>query len=175
MSKRDFEQLLNNHSTQQESQEINWENQKDEWLEYIDSFYKTVERWFEPYVAAKNVYYSFYETTLVEDYIGTYTVNKMKIDFAGQSLVMEPIGTLLIGTKGRIDMEGARGRVQFILADKSRSGLSIQRKKSQLVTDKDQSKIEWTWKIVSRDSNRIRFEDFNEENFFDALMEVINV
>ena len=49
----------------------------------------------------------------------------MTADFAGQKLIFEPIGTLLIGTKGRIDMEGVKGRVQFILADKSSKGMKV--------------------------------------------------
>ncbi|NRF32982.1 hypothetical protein [Vibrio coralliilyticus] len=172
-SKKDFEKFLNDHVKEEEENKINWELQKQEWLEYIDAFYHQIEEWFEPYVANKLVQYVYIDTELVESHIGSYKTRKMKIDFAGQSLVMEPIGTLLIGSKGRIDMEGARGRVQFVLADKSHKSLRILARGSK--EQQSAKQIEWVWKIATRDAKSITFLEFKETHFFDALMEIINV
>lgn len=173
MSKKDFDSFLSSHEKKQQESTIDWDKQKDEWLDYIESFYNQVEAWFAPYVEAGRVSYGYSPKTLVEDHIGSYEVKNMKIDFAGQSVVLEPVGTLLIGTKGRIDMEGARGRVQFILADKSSSGVNVRVSINKPIPEEKPKEIEWVWKLVLRDSRRVKFEDFNESNFFDALMEII--
>ena len=125
MSKKEFEDLLKKHESKSEEKEINWEAQKTEWLDYISQFYSSVKTWLTPYKESGKLSYEFKKTEITEDYIGTYEVDVMVVNFAGQKLTMQPIGTLLIGTKGRIDMEGARGRVQFILADKDSKGMKI--------------------------------------------------
>lgn len=178
MSKRDFEELLRKHESKPAEKEIDWEEQKKDWLEFIRKFYVKVESWFEPYKLDGKLSYEFRKTQITEEYIGTYDVDVMVVDFAGQKITLEPLGTLLIGTKGRIDMEGARGRVQFILADKDSKGIkmtmSISTGGQPNSEPKELREPDWTWKIVLRESRKISYADFTEENFFDALMEVVN-
>ncbi|WP_446808937.1 hypothetical protein ACH50O_16990 [Methylomonas sp. 2BW1-5-20] len=178
MSKKDFEDLLTKHEIKSEEKEIDWQSEKSEWLKFIGQFYDLLEEWLSPYQKQGKVSYAYKELQLTEDYIGTYTVKAMTVDFAGQKLTFEPIGTLLIGTKGRIDMEGVKGRVQFILADKNSKGMKISVAISidgETPKGKEPQEIpDWTWKIVLRESRKVSFVDFNEENFFNALMEVVN-
>lgn len=177
MSKKDFENLLNKHKSNSEETAIDWDEQKKEWLAFIRQFYSAIESWLKPYRDAGKLSYEYKKNQITEDYLGTYDVDVMIVNFAGQKLNLEPVGTLLIGTKGRIDMEGARGRVQFILADKNSTGMKIN---VSIINgevpekNEEHKEPEWTWKIVLRESRRVSFVEFNEENFFDALMEVIN-
>jgi len=94
-----------------EENEIDWEERKNEWLNFVSQFYSSVESWLNPYKNKGKLSYKYEKTQPTEDCIGTYNVDVMIVDFAGQKLTLEPRGTLLIGTKGRIDMEGTRGRV----------------------------------------------------------------
>jgi hypothetical protein len=178
MSKKDFEDLLKKHENKSEEKEIDWESQKKEWLDFIDQFYTSIECWFTPFKNNGKLSYGYTDTEITEEYLGTYNVKTMVVDFAGQKLTLEPIGTLLIGTKGRIDMEGAKGRVQFILADKNSTGMkfnvNISIAGETPEKKEERKKPDWTWKIVLRESRRISYAEFNEENFFDALMEVVN-
>ena len=178
MSKKDFEEFLNKHATKTPEKEINWEAQKEEWLDYINQFYKSVKEWLEPYRAGGKVSYEFKPLMLTEENIGTYAVDAMHVNFAGQKITLEPIGTLLIGTKGRIDLEGARGRVQFILADKDSKGMkanvSVSIGGQPEKKPEERKNPDWTWKIVLREPRKISYAEFNEDNFFDALMEIVN-
>lgn len=175
MSKKDFESLLSKHEIQEKEESINWDQQKQEWLDFINQFYSCLENWFEPYKESEKLSYEYRSYSLTEDHIGKYETRIMHVKFAGQDLKIEPIGTLLIGTKGRIDLEGARGRVQFILADKERKGPNIKVSIGEPLKKEEPKKINWIWKIVLKDTRRIAYEEFNEDNFFDALMEVVNV
>ncbi len=176
MSKQDFENLLNKH--QQEDIKVDWAAQKTEWLNFIVQFYKSVEAWLKPYADQNKLSYKFNEVSFVEENIGSYAANTMNINFAGQQVTIKPIGTLLIGTKGRIDMEGPRGRVQFVLADRESKGAKITVTVSidgKPPAPKVETRVpDWTWKIVRRESTRIAYDDFIENNFFNALMEIVN-
>ncbi len=176
MSKKHFEDLLNKYESKYEKNEIDWEAKKDEWLGFVKQFYSSVESWLKLYKNDGKLSYEFKKTNITEDYIGTYDVDLMVVDFAGQQINMEPMGTLLIGTKGRIDMEGARGRVQFILADKDSKGMktNVLIAGESVKTQGERKEPDWAWKIVLRESRKISYVEFNEENFFDALMEIVN-
>ena len=174
MSKKNFENLLNKYKNESEQEKFDWKARKTEWLNFIKIFYDSVESWLMPYQKENKLSFNYQKISLNEEHIGTYETNAMIIDFAGQQVRLEPIGTVLIGTKGRIDMEGSRGRVQFILADKDSKGMKIN---VTISVDSEPPKNEnkkLTWKIVLRESRRIAYEEFNEDNFFDALMEVVN-
>lgn len=177
MSKKAFEEMLNKQKiVKEEKEEHDWEKKKQEWLKFVEQFYDEVEQWLEPYIDQGKLSYEYHDINLTEEYLGTYNVKAMDIFFAEQFVKIEPIGTLLIGTKGRIDMEGTRGSVQFVLADKESKGINIsvtveERKEDQARKEKEP---DWTWKILVRESRGIAYDDFNEENFFCALMEIIN-
>ena len=169
MSKKDFDNMLSQHEKVETDSQIDWKKTKKEWLDFIEVFYNSVENWLKPYMKQKKLKFSYTTSVISEDYIGSYKVKKMLIVFAGQQVIVEPVGTLLIGTKGRIDMEGTRGRVQFILADKDSKGMKIGFSEKE-----KQNAQDWTWKIVVRDSRSIAYNEFNEDNFFSALMEITN-
>jgi hypothetical protein len=176
MSKKDFEALLNKHEKVKKESALDWATKKQEWLYFLQQFYNEVEQWLKPYVAQKKLKYDYHEMSLTEEYLETYTVKAMNIHFAGQQVKIEPIGTLVIGTKGRIDMEGARGTVQFLLADRESKGIGMKVSIGSESKKENQGRKEpnWTWKIVLKEPRRIAYEEFNEENFFNALMEIIN-
>jgi hypothetical protein len=68
-------------------------------------------------------------------------------------------------------MEGARGRVEFVLADRDSQGIS-----SAFTKPKEEKRQpDWTWKIVRREPRTIAYDEFTEDNFFSALLEIVNV
>jgi hypothetical protein len=175
MGKKEFEALLSKHETIKSESQIDWNIQKEEWLGFLQSFYVSVEKWLKPYVDQDKLQFNYVNINLTEENIGTYDVKSMHILFSEQLIKLEPIGTLLIGTKGRIDMEGARGSVQFILVDKESKGVKVNVYMGGIPQTKEEPKEpDWTWKIVLRESRRIAYDEFSEDNFFNALMEVIN-
>lgn len=180
MSKATFEQFLNDNASkkQKEEEKFNPEKEKQEWLGFIEIFYDQIKNWLKPFIDDGRMSINFVPKNITEEYIGTYSVENMDVMFVGQKLTFEPIGTLLIGTKGRIDLIGPKGSVQFILVDQDSTELKVRvsiRSASDPAPEEEPSKkIEWTWKIIERTSSRIKYIDFSEDNFFDALMGLVN-
>lgn len=90
------------------------------------------------------------------------------------------IGTLLIGSKGRVDVSGPAGRAQILLVDGKVSdpralihvtvGLSG---KLPPPPSKRAQEIEWEWKILTRPPER-RFIEITQQSLFQLIMEVSN-
>ena len=89
----------------------------------------------------------------------------------------EPIGTIIFGAKGRVDMHGPHGTVKFVLVPKTASSSTIRvivRDSSSETKEEPEPIVEeWAWKIATRSPN-IKYTELEEESFLSAIMEVAN-
>lgn len=109
MNKTDFENFLKSSAAaKKEEAPVDWNKQKQDWLNFIDDFYSKITDWLEDYKKQDLVEFSYTDKSITEEYIGSYSVKKMDLKLVGNILTFEPIGTLLIGAKGRIDLIGPK-------------------------------------------------------------------
>lgn len=120
-----------------------------------------------------------------EENIGVYSAKRLAIIIGAQEIVFTPIGTLLIGSKGRVDVEGSAGNSRLALIDKN---LTNARQMVRVTVTNippggrlppppesppSPEKIEWAWKIVSRPP-AMQFIELNKDTLFEMLMELSN-
>ena len=178
MSKKDFDDFINKQAEVKAAEKpIDWIVQRDEWLEYLSKFYKKVESFLGEYLTAGKVIYNYSEIKMFEEYIGSYSARVLNIELGSHRVKLEPIGTNLIGAKGRVDLIGANGKVKFVLVNKNSSGpkikvdIWIEGKKPPEKEDKPMV-IEWDWKI-STPPPRIQYINLEQDTFLEAIMEVV--
>ena len=171
MSKKDFDDYLKKLETTDDESEIDWAKQKEEWLMNLTLFYQMIENYLREY---KSLIFEYNKININEEYIGTYEADSMTIKFRGNKVNFYPIGTNLIGSKGRVDMEGSASKIRFVLVDKNTTGPTVV---SQILpcesAEVESHETEWVWKIATHPPS-IKFVELNQDTFFDALMEVIN-
>ncbi len=178
MSKIDFDEFINNQAQiKSDENPIDWDMKLDEWLKSLSQFYKKIETFLHEYEKDGKVKFQYEDKRIFEEYIGAYSAQTLNIELASRKLKLEPIGTNLIGAKGRIDLIGANGTVKFVLVDKNASSPKIKINvwiKGEEPPEKDDEPevIEWDWKI-STPPPRIRYINLEQETFLDALMEVM--
>ncbi len=101
----------------------------------------------------------------------------------GRSIVtFTPIGTMLIGTKGRVDVEGPFGTARLSLVNKQVTS-SRQLFRVMITRPDDRppaappsetiKQLEWTWKI-SPPPPETKFIELSEEAFFGMILAVAN-
>jgi hypothetical protein len=167
---------------------VDWGKEREQWLTYLKQLYDCVDEYLKEYVAPGQVRVERSPMELNEENIGTYTATRLKIVIGDEDITLTPIGTLLIGAKGRVDVEGSAGTSRLVLIDKNATDASsmfrvkvtaipLRRGLRSSVpmepTPPGPRKIEWTWKIVSRPPV-MQFIELNKESFFQMLMEVSN-
>jgi hypothetical protein len=118
------------------------------WLARIDGFYGEVQQWLARYAAKGQVKYDFHALVLTEELVGTYSTRTLGISLGHQHVLLRPVGVMLDTGGGRLDLEGHRGKVRFMLPD-----------------------LAGDWKIATKEGEYPAFEDFNENNFLEALLE----
>jgi len=158
--------------------EIDWAKKKEEWLSFLSKFYAQVEKFLGKYLSSGQIRLRYRAIKIVEEYIGEYEVKTLMIDIGRNQITLEPIGTNLIGAKGRVDMNGPNGKVKFVLVDRNASSPGISSRvwihgEEPPLKLPEAEVVEWAWKIGTPPPN-IQYVELNQESFFDALMEVSN-
>lgn len=181
MSKQDFDTVINQVVKKHDESIIDWNKTRNDWLEYLKKFYEKVEHYLADYKNEGKLSYTFSEKEIFEEYIGSYTVDVMRIKLADERRVeLKPIGRNIIGARGRVDLIGANGKVKFVLVNKDYSApppikVTI-REEGELISKTQPTKaVEkeiLDWKIATPPP-RIKYIDLNEDVFFDAMLEVI--
>ncbi|MEM7107894.1 MAG: hypothetical protein AAF519_06685 [Bacteroidota bacterium] len=98
--------------------DVNWEKRKNDWLNSIETLYGRITGWFSDYESEGLVSFDYSEKTHSEDYIGEYSTKKLHLRFTnGKEVVVEPMGTLIIGAWGRFDfyLRGYNSHKYYIL------------------------------------------------------------
>ena len=178
MTNKLFDYFINQRSKLENKDEIDWNARLEEWKKYLSDFHHQIENFLKPYTESEKLTITKRAVSLHEEYIGSYEVNALDIQLGYDKIMLTPIGTNLIGVKGRVDMLGPRGTIQFVLVPKGSSSPRVNVKirdqsEEKFPEDKTVLTTEWEWKI-STPPPRINYLELEEESFQAAMMEVVN-
>jgi hypothetical protein len=136
--------------------------------------YSKIELFLTKYIAAGEITFEYRDHHLNEENIGAYTARMMIPRIGRQEIILTPVGTLLIGAKGRVDVAGPAGKTRFLLVNRDATKPTF-----RVVTpgaprkEGEPEEIHWAWKIATSPPD-IRFIELTPESLFQALLEVAN-
>jgi hypothetical protein len=154
--------------------------QLQEWRDYLEALYKQIEKYMDSYVADGTAKITFSDIDLNEEFSGPYTMRQMLLKIGRSAITFKPIGTMLIGSKGRVDVQGPRGSARLALVNKSASHASdliqvttsiVGRAQSPPPPKRENVKIEWAWKIIVPPP-QMRFIELTQDAFFDMILSI---
>ena len=114
MGKKDLQAFIAAKKKIEKTKEIDWGKKKDNWLEKLNKLYEDIESWLND-LEQDVVSIEYVDKDINEEHIGMYTAKKMTLRIADEQVVLDPVGTLLIGAAGRVDMIGKNGKVKFVV------------------------------------------------------------
>jgi hypothetical protein len=161
---------------------VDWGKKRDEWLDHLEHLYSRIESFLGKYVSSGQVRYEYRPVELNEEDIGSYSAKQMVLRIGRQEVDLVPIGTRLVGAKGRVDVSGPAGKIQILLVDGKAPGAADVFFRTKVGVggrllapgeSSDEPQIEWEWKILKRPPER-RFVALTQETFYDVIVEVTN-
>jgi hypothetical protein len=180
MSHKRFDDFIKQQSV---VPELDATEEKRQFLVYLDRFYEQVESFLKPYVESKRVQIQYRSKKIFEELIGEYDVKAAVVVVGNSSIKLDPIGTIVIGAKGRVDMTGPCGSTKFVLVDSRAStprsfvNVGIKGEKSEATEQTATPElVQWEWKRVTA-APRIKFLPTTatpQESFLDAVVDVTN-
>ncbi len=161
---------------------FDWTKEKDEWLRHLGMLYKSVTNYLRPYVERGEIKIAYLDATLTEDDIGSYPVKELAITIGRSQVRLEPIGTRLLGARGRVDMIGPRGKVQFLLVNRKATSTNDLIRVTVTIGDQPSptpqprppdEPAEFAWKFLTPPPQRQLLE-LSQDLFLELLMETVN-
>ena len=175
MTNMSFDDFVNQQIAKEEPS-IDWIKIRDDWKKHLDEFYQLAEGFLRKYLDQGKVHITRDTKQINEEYIGSYDVESLEVQIGTIKVHFDPIGTRIIGVKGRVDMHGPHGTVKFVLVPKTDSSPTIRviQEVSSEVKDEQAPVIEeLAWKILTPPPN-IKYIELEKESFLSTIMEVAN-
>jgi len=181
MTKKDFDKFISQKEEEIKAYpKVDWEAKKNEWLSCLHTLYGLFEDALKEYVTKGVIVIRYDEIKIIEELIGSYNAKTMLINIAGETIRLKPIGTNLIGSKGRVDMLGNSNSIMIVLVDSRMKGVRDHIKVSihddgEVPKEEPQDKtpIQLGWKFVTAPPTR-KYQPVNEETIYSVLMELSN-
>lgn len=178
MGRAEFAQFLTDHEEDAGGEPIDWAQVRDEWLAQVQAFMEMARGWLAEYREAGRITVADEVIAVTEDHIGPYEAPQISLRIADKIVRIAPIGRLILGACGRIDMIGEAGRAKFLLVDRAATGVKA---KVRIQVDpqpagqeqRDAGEAVLTWKLVTAPPS-MEFHDLTEEVFFSELLRVID-
>lgn len=180
MGKTEFDAFID---AQQKKPSIDWETQKKDWLESLEKLYEQVRLYLKDYCDSGRMELESRSVQLSEEDIGVYDAPQMVIKIGGNHATLTPVGTMLLGAWGRVDMSGVAGEERLLRVGKGTTtirvkvSIRVDRQKQPPQEEGPQEETtkpgELVWKLATHPPD-VRFIDLDEEAFLSALMRVMN-
>ncbi|MDE3021007.1 MAG: hypothetical protein KGI54_04035 [Pseudomonadota bacterium] len=181
MNRTDFDEFVQRqHTKQQKEKELDPKKKLRDWLEHLGSLYSQIKKFMKSYLDSGDAKIEFRKIQLNEEFIGLYDADQLVLTIGRSVVTFTPIGTMLIGLKGRVDVQGARGQARLSLVNKQvnsahqliRVTVSVAGEAKKKSSSPDEIKeIEWTWKIFTAPP-QMKFIDLTQEAFFDMILSI---
>ena len=176
MSRTDFDDFVKRKRALREDAAVDRDKQLADWREYLDVLYTEIKSFLKKYIDDGTAKIEFRPIELNEEFSGPYEATQMLLHISTSIITFRPVGTMLIGTKGRVDVQGSRGGARLSLIDRKvtearqlvRVTVSINGEPPPPAEVKPY-KIDWVWKIITPPPE-MKFLDLNEDNFFDMIL-----
>jgi hypothetical protein len=86
----------------------------ESWLHSLERFYDRVDKWLGPFYEKKLIIAARKKTEVFEEFIGTYECVKMELYIGASFITFKPVGTLIAGSYGRIDIIGTSKDITIV-------------------------------------------------------------
>jgi len=182
--KRDFDDFVQRQQLElSASQSVKQFNARDElqyWLGRLNALYSDIQGYLDEYIKQGQVKCEIGEIELREDFSGVYRAPTMQIEIGLKKVRVVPIGTMLIGSKGRVDIAGPAGTARLALINaKTKSPRQMVRveivdpTRPRQASSAEREEPEWVWKFIGPSASAT-FVDLGKESFLEAILDVSN-
>lgn len=168
MSKTAFDTFVSEQKRLAGAKEADWPQRRAEWLLNLQSLYDKIESILSSYISAGDIRVRYDPIELNEEGLGIYSASRLVLTIGTQDIVFAPVGTLIFGAKGRVDVLGSRGRATFLFADRT-----VKRVSQHGILRDRRANPDWSWMIAPA-LPASTLIDLTSESLKEAILEITN-
>ncbi|WP_336238360.1 hypothetical protein [Enterobacter chuandaensis] len=161
------------------------EQQIKEYIELVERLYKLTTDSIAELINEGLIQVQREKTRIYEESVGEYEIDSLFLSINSKKIKFIPAGTMLIGSKGRVDVFGPFGSEKFMLIRKgvknprdlinvtvsigsSKENKEEKERPQRLTVD------DWEWKTLPSDNRWVKFDDVTSDTITDLIMRMIN-
>jgi hypothetical protein len=120
MQNDEFLKLVKSHAdkTNAEVKQVDWGERLTWWLGKLDKLIVNIDQWLSPLNDQTDIAFVKKKYQIHEEKLGSYEANGLVVNFINASLEFKPVGSVIIGGYGRVDVIGPEGKALLILTYK---------------------------------------------------------
>jgi hypothetical protein len=119
MADPEFEKLVQQFAEREQLAEaegvVNWQEMKIWWIKAVHDLFDEIDAWLRSLINTGSVKSFRPLTQLTEQDLGRYDIESLELQLASRKLTFRPVGTMLIGAFGRIEVSGPNGNAVLLL------------------------------------------------------------
>lgn len=147
----------------------------------VEEFYAAIDNdWLQSYIADGSIKTEVQKINICEERLGTYPVLMKKLFIGNITLKFVPVGTILIATPGRIDLEYKGRTIMFVLVDEAATSASdfiyTEVKINGEVVERSGPRKKFTgnlvWKFTER-GVRVHYHDIDAKSFENLILDLV--
>jgi len=105
---------------------VDWDVRKKAWLVDVHRLISSIEAWLKPGEDEKLLSVRRIPITISEQHLGSYDVPSLRVEMPGsREVLISPVGTLVIGAAGRVDMTSGPRLAMILRADDGKWNLRV--------------------------------------------------
>ncbi len=188
MDQASFESFVRRHQPPQQDdskttleRQVSAQEELEQWLSYLDQLYVDIRSHLEPYIKMRQIEIEPGTVRLFEEQLGSYDAPSLLLRVGRTVIQFEPVGTFLVGMKGRVEVTGPAGSAALVLVSKKAHDVaSMVRVTSNAASSNINVSIAigppesglpivWVWKLMTASAQRT-FVDFTAETLYEIIV-----
>lgn len=172
----DFKSFIEAENKKEKQKKVNFDPEERISLfrNRVNELYALIDDdWLKAYIENDEIKTSYRDIQITEELLGSYPVREKIIEIGRHIFILRPIGTILIGTPGRVDLLYQSRKVMFVLV-----GENVKSPRMQITIkingeiegrgkEKDPGRL--VWKYTQRDGV-MTYHDLSADSFQKLLM-----
>lgn len=184
--KEKLKETIKKQKTEEDlEQKFDPQEQINEFKYLVEKLYSLAEDAVSDLISENLITVSRESKSIFEESLGSYEIDCLVFSINSKKIKFIPYGTMLIASKGRVDVTGPYGEEKFMLIRKGvRSARDLIHVKVSIVGGEEEKKTEtettkkitvddWEWKTASND-NYMKFSDVTQEAITEIILRMIN-
>ena len=165
------------NQARQTAEVLNRDETLADWRRELDTLYSAMEGYLQSYTESGQITIERRSVELTEEYLGTYDAEALAMSIGNDEIIAQPVGTRLIGSRGRVDLTGPRKTLRIVLLEKGGPAAKItisgedgpiERSSHSLIRGEVDHR---GWYFATRPP-AATVTAFDEDSFRDAIMDV---
>lgn len=141
---------------------VDLDERKTWWQQQVSQLFDEIHDWLKQLIKSETVGFSKENVSLTEETLGRYEIESCVISLQQQKLTFKPVGSVIVGGFGRVDVDGPNGSVMLILCAPDNNGPPEQRRNN----------AQW---FISHPKQRTNLRQFTKEAFEQLFADLFGI